>query len=534
MSKKGRKIISGKKNHGRDNFYDNSGRNYDRRQPVYVEEDDIYFRNGRPVYEEEHIEEYGDYRTRHQNRRDDYDNRNRGHGRNDRGSKENRKSVSHGNLSKKNQNKESFERRVMADYEAALMSRDRRPFSLKYFAKNYSERDLAEYQYEIDKLHWLIDPHNRPKLIDKAEEVLRREFGPDATTRYGIPSKYRLSDIPQDSPSRSAERHVFTYNDDYLVGLRKSPKIPIGPWEVREDDKFSTIKTRKYLCMVDGEVLLGEMTIDTCHSHDSIKKDAKSGVKFCIYYRGLEEGKFIVERWDYEPLSLHPNKFDAQNNFCMNGVMCEKTKHSHRHIYNRFNRLVLTQNQSPDIKPTPINYKSKEYTADELRYDTFEDMIADFEKELHVERTQVPVHEVQTRKLKDLGKDYCVNYTTYSKITMPGPKYAELKAIEKAEAEAQENKNHDEEVDDLELRDDKDETGEEIDSQEQGIKGFTGTQLTFEEIYGCKLEDINANETQIKDVDGLDQVAIKFPNSEDKGKGKDKKIDPEQGGGQEL
>ena len=542
MSKKKQKIIKGQKKQKRNsnNFYDNSyGNKNSRRQPYFVEEDAVYFEDGKPVFEEDYIEEY-DYPTRHKNRPDNYSNEqnNRGHGRNDKGSKDKRKSVSHTKMSKKAQRKEDFERQVMRDYESALTSRERRPFSLKYFGKNYSERDLAEYQYEIDKLNWLIDPHNRPKLIDKAEEILRRTFGPDADTRYGISNKYRLADVPQDEPSRNAERHVFPYSDDYLVGLRKSPKIPIGPWEIRHSDRMNTIQTRKYLCMVNGEVLLGEMTVDTCHMYDSIVKDGKSGIKFCIYYRGLEEGKFIVERWDYEPLSQHPNKFDAQNQFCINGVLCDKTKYSHRHIYNRFNRLVLTQNQSPDIKPTPINYKSKEYTTEEARYASFADMIVDFEKEFHVESTQVPVHEVQSHRLKDLGKDYCVNYDTYSKVTMPGPKYAELKARGKM-ADTEEISEVYEEITPNKVKD----FSVTVPDVTNTNSNYTGTQLTLEDIYG-KMQDISefVGEVQIDNVDGLDQVKIAFPVKPKKEEDKTpvevaeekRKTDPEQGGGQEL
>jgi len=541
MSKKKQKIIKGQKKqkHNSNNFYASGVNKNNRRQPYFVEEEAIYFEDGKPVFEEDLVEEYG-YAVRHKNRPNNYgsDQQNRGRGRNDRVGRDNKKSVSHTSTSRKAQSKAEFERRVLRDYEASLTSRERRPFSLKFFAKNYKEKDLIEYDYEIKKLVWLTDPHNRPILIDKCKEVLCRTFGPDADTRYGISNKYRLADVPQDEPSRNAERYVFPYSDDYLVGLRKSPKIPIGPWEVRHSDRMSTIQTRKYLCMVNGEVLLGEMTVDTCHMYDSIVKDGKSGIKFSIYYRGLEEGKFIVERWDYEPISQHPNKFDAQNQFCINGVICEKTQHSHRHIYNRFNRLVLTQNQSPDIRPTPINYKSKEYTTEEARYASFADMIVDFEKELHVESTQIPVHEVQSHRLKDLGKDYCVNYDTYSKVTMPGPKYAELKASGK-KADAEEIPEVYEEVTSNKVKDFS-VTAPDLTNTNSS---YTGTQLSMEDIYG-KVEDISESidNKHIANLDGLDQVKIEFPVKPKTEENKTpvevaeekKKTDPEQGGGQEL
>lgn len=412
--------------------------------------------------------------------------------------------------------KTPVEERYLADYRSAINSRGRRPFSLKYFAQpGYTARDLAEYQYEIDKLRWYTDPHNLPKLIDIAKETLVREFGEDANERYGLPNKYRHQDIPHDEPSRGAERYVFPFSDDFLVGLRKSPKIPIGDWEERKKDRMSTIKTRKYLCMVDGEVLLGEMTVEEEHSHDSIVKNAMSGVKFCIYYRGLEEGKFIVERWDYEPLSKHPNKFDANNCFCINGVFSDKVEHSHRHIYNQFMRVILTQNQSPDIKPTPINYKSKDYSQKEQKYATFADMVHDFKQEMHIESVQIPRYEVTRQGLRSVGKDFCVNYNTYSKSSTPGERYRELRKqakvppkIKTFEAGLEEEELT---IEPIIPSEGKVKATEQIIEEERLIaeEHYKGTQISLEEIYGpIEYQTEDGKKVLVQKRDGQDQITM--------------------------
>ena len=165
-------------------------------------------------------------------------------------------------------------------------------------------------------------------------------------------------------------------------------------------------------------------------------------------------------------------------------------------------------------------------------------MIVDFEKEFHVESTQVPVHEVQSHRLKDLGKDYCVNYDTYSKVTMPGPKYAELKARGK-KADTEEISEVYEEITPNKVKD----FSVTVPDVTNTNSNYTGTQLTLEDIYG-KMQDISefVGEVQIDNVDGLDQVKIAFPvkpkTEEDKTPvevaEEKRKTDPEQGGGQEL
>ncbi len=305
----------------------------------------------------------------------------------------------------------SLEHQYLVDYARAIASHSKRPFSLKYFGKEFSESKLTQYEYEIKKARWLSNPKSLPRLIDICNEHLRNVFGPDGPDNYQLPSGYRLKDVPTDKPSREPEEYVFTHSDKRWEGFMKARKIPITEWETQENTRMSKIKTRKFIMNVDNQILLGEVTIETTKAYDNIEKGAKSGIKFSIYYRGKEDGKFIVDRWDYEPLSEHLNKFDKGGYFQTDGVKVPKTAHSHEHRYTLHSRLVLTQNQSPDICPTPINL-NRDPREPEIKYGSFGAMVTDFETVFNLGAIQIPHNELAKTPLRKLGKMYCPEWST--------------------------------------------------------------------------------------------------------------------------
>ncbi len=311
----------------------------------------------------------------------------------------------------------SLEEMFLADYARAITSRNKRPFTLKAFAKGYDEERLKEYEYELKKARYLSNPKNRSKLLEICNQNLTNIYGPDAVTNYGIPGSFRQADIPQDKPSREPETHVFTYSDEMREAFIRARKLPIGDWERDNKTKGVQIKTRKYLFNVDGQILLGEITIETTKDN-YIEKNARSGVKFSIYYRGQEDAKFIVCRWDYEPLSLHINKFDREGYFQIDGVRLKNVMHSHVHKYTLHDRLVLTQNQSPDIGPTPLNEHTKEGES-EKRYGSFGAMVTDFESTFNLGAIPLPEREIQKTPLRKLGRKYCPEYSTELREEIP-------------------------------------------------------------------------------------------------------------------
>ncbi len=311
-------------------------------------------------------------------------------------------------------NPRTDEQRYWEEYARSLLRAKVRPYSLKMFAQGIQARGgtnltktLAEYEDDIKKILFFSNPKNLNKMRAYASAALEQTFGADATTYYGVSGSMHVKDVPRDRHSHSPEKYVFPYSDEYREALLRATKVPITPWITEEgENKMCTVRTRKFLLKVDGEVLLGELSVETNKAFNSIKKFAKSDIRFSIYYRGLDEGMFIVERWDYEPLSKHLNKLDENGVFSIDGFSCPHTEYSHIHKYTLAQRLFLTQNQSPDVCPTPINAGRKP-NQPEKHYEKYEDMVADFQNTYSFADVMLPEYELEKCSLKKLGRLYC-------------------------------------------------------------------------------------------------------------------------------
>ena len=293
------------------------------------------------------------------------------------------------------------------DYVRAIASKARRPFSLKYFNKGYNEEELEEYEYEIEKAKFLADPKNEDLLVKINELYLDSIFGIGECYYYGLPNCYKVSDLPADKPSREDENFIFVHSDKFLTAMLDAPKYFIEPWVTQINDHFHKVETRKFIFRIGNETLLGELSKDTQRAYNSVAVNAKSSIKFSVYFKGLEEGKFIADRWDYLPLSTHHNKFDENGNFCTYGILVPKTKFSHKHKYNLHNRLVLSQNQSPDIEPTIIN---KNNSNEENIYNDFNDFCETFINLNNFQKGQIAYEDLVKHGLKKVGKIYCTPY----------------------------------------------------------------------------------------------------------------------------
>lgn len=271
----------------------------------------------------------------------------------------------------------SFVHEVVSCYKNSLRFPSSKPFTLNFFKRNDFCKNLESNDcfYQFLKTMWLCDEKNQKKLFVMCEEELERCF-PEALEHYGIPDDFRYSDITQKSSSKNLENFVFTHGDDYLTKIITAPKIPLTDWITTHRKSRHIVQVKKVAFRVGKECMIGEFTKHINNSNNYVAQNSGSGIKFCVYARGLEKGNFVVTRWDYEPLSIHFNKFNERGDFDINGHYCEKTRHSHIHYYDLKQRLFLTQNQSADVSPTPINSNT---AKDERTYKSFEDMVADFE-----------------------------------------------------------------------------------------------------------------------------------------------------------
>lgn len=277
-------------------------------------------------------------------------------------------------------------------------------FSLSAFTKDefYENPGKDKYFNKFLIAAWLNDEKNQRKMLEICEKKLKRCV-PEALEHYGVPDDYLFHEIPKDEFSKNLERFVFIHNDEFLDEIISAPKLPLTNWETINRNGYHTIQVKKVAFRVGEEHMIGEFTKIFNFNNDNIIQNAGSGIKFCVYARGLEKGKFVVSRWDYEPLGVHFNKLNNFGNIDLNGYYCEKTQHSHAHIYNLKQRLLLTQNQSADVSPTAINCNAE---RNERVYGSFENMIDDFEWQHYSMNEKAPKFS-HNFYLKDYIRDNC-------------------------------------------------------------------------------------------------------------------------------
>lgn len=271
----------------------------------------------------------------------------------------------------------SYNEHMLSYYNHALDNPSFSLFSLSAFTKDefYENPGKEKFFNKFLIAAWLNDKKNQQKMLEICEKKLKRCL-PEALEHYGVPDDYLFHEIPKDKFSKNLERYVFIHSDDFLDEMISAPKLPLTDWETIDRTAFQTIQVKKVAFRVGDEHMLGEFTRTFNYCNNEIIQNAGSGIKFCVYARGLEKGKFVVSRWDYEPLGVHYNKLNNYGNIDLNGYYCEKTQHSHAHIYTLKQRLLLGQNQSADVCPTPINCNSQK---DEQVYGSFENMVKEFE-----------------------------------------------------------------------------------------------------------------------------------------------------------
>ena len=183
----------------------------------------------------------------------------------------------------------SEEEKYLYDYQKAITTAEKRPFSLRAFGQGHRNDSWINNNYETKKAEYLSNPKNLPKLVQICNDYLYRVFGNAGKDiyDYSIPSGFKSKNLPPYCPSfirdsKKPEVYVFTHSDEFLNGILKARKIPITEWEVEENSVAESTKVRRYLLNVDGQILLGEVAITTCTAHDHIEKSAKSRITVYI------------------------------------------------------------------------------------------------------------------------------------------------------------------------------------------------------------------------------------------------------------
>ncbi len=310
---------------------------------------------------------------------------------------------------------ESFISKVLNLYKSGISTNRHRIIRLNFFGmESDKQRVFNDYSFDIAAMNWLCNPDNEYYLISENVDFLEKKFGKDAIYNYAVSPKMKLKDMPASVPSRAFEKYIFMHDDEFLDAMVNCPKLPIETWHIIDRKGTSTKFARKVLMNIDGQIMLGEMIKYQTRQASHVCVDERSGSSMAlnVYYRGLADGKFNVERWDYIPLSLHKNKLDEKGRFCVFGNVPKNTTYSHRHVFDFRQRLIFGKNNSADVRPLPINENTLE---EEKKYENFDDFCQDFEQRIHFIDAKINQFELEHYGLKFVGEKYCPLYDSKEK-----------------------------------------------------------------------------------------------------------------------
>ena len=316
---------------------------------------------------------------------------------------------------------EEFVEKVLDAYELGITTSKNRIISLKFFGENRESANIPkDYAWEISALKWLTDKKNEKILINKNKKFLESKFGQDALTNYAVPNRMKFDDAPKPIPSRTFEKYVFMHDDNFFDAMVNAPKLPIEGWNKIESKGGNNKYARRVVMNIDGQVLLGEIIKFETKQPSIVCPDERSGssTSFNVYYRGKQEGKFNIERWDYLPLAIHKNKLDEKGDFSIFGNVPKNTIYGHRHMFTFRQRLIFGKNNSADVRPLPI---SENLNEEEKVYGSFDKFFEAFENRVNFVESKINHYELEHNGLKSFAEKYCPVYSSEEKriISIP-------------------------------------------------------------------------------------------------------------------
>lgn len=317
---------------------------------------------------------------------------------------------------------EKFVEKVLDAYELGITTSKNRIISLKFFEENRESANIPKnYAWEISALKWLTDKKNEKTLINKNKKFLESKFGQDALTNYSVPHKMRINDAPKPIPSRTFEKYVFMHDDNFFDAMVNAPKLPIEGWNKIESKGGNNKYARRVVMNIDGQVLLGEIIKFETKQPSIVCPDERSGssTSFNVYYRGKQDGKFNIERWDYLPLAIHKNKLDEKGDFSIFGNVPKNTIYGHRHMFTFRQRLIFGKNNSADVRPLPI---SENLNEEEKVYGSFDKFFEAFENRINFVESKINHYELEHEGLQYFAEKYCPVYSSEEKRIVSIPK----------------------------------------------------------------------------------------------------------------
>ncbi len=313
-------------------------------------------------------------------------------------------------------NDKEFSRRAMDMYWERVDEDDElKAFTFLHYKKFY-KNEVSKFDSRLVKTFSRDENQEKIKMV--LDRAYKRKFGLNAQNEYGIDDEMYYDNMT--SPTRDTyhlESKFFPHDDDFRSSIQSAPKIPVERFGlIDETDKYK-LYSQRVLFKLDEEVMCGEI----------IKKQAKefrgnktgSSMMFIANYRGMDDYKFVVDRWDYRPGGQHINFFDEYGKYNSAGLAVPNTQFSHSHQNTFKHRSIFGPFVSPDIAPTPINNVDK---RNELIYQDFESMADNFLDNFNVFNTRIPTKVLNIIPLKELGDNVCPSYGRDERYVVYTPK----------------------------------------------------------------------------------------------------------------
>lgn len=244
------------------------------------------------------------------------------------------------------------------------------------------------------------------KVVNLANKAIKNKFGENAITEYGISGNLRQNSIPEINTSEQSEQYLFMHDNNFLKAITHAPKIPVEKWKIVEDNEDIRKISQRCIMNIDGQILLGASTATIFKT----ETDKSNSIQFDVFYRGLAEGQFRVERWDYLPHGTHYNIFlPAKSVAFIKGIVMENTKYSHIHRRTLRQRVIFGSKLSCDVIPVPINDEPYEL---ERKFNSFDDMCNCFMDNYNISSKTLDKDLIATIPLKELGLSLCPRFSS--------------------------------------------------------------------------------------------------------------------------
>lgn len=313
-------------------------------------------------------------------------------------------------------NDREFSRRAMDMYWYRVdEEEDLDAFTFLRFKKFY-KNEVSKFDSRLIKA--FSRDENQEKIKAVLDRAYKRQFGINANNEYGIYEDVYYENMI--SPSRNTyqlEKKFFPHDDNFRKSIQEAPKIPVERLALIGETDTYRLYSQRMLFKLDEEVMCGEVLKKQAKDFKGNK--ASSSMMFIANYKGMEDYKFVVDRWDYRPGGQHINFFDSYGKYNCKCEIMPNTQYSHSHPNGFKHRSIFGPFVSADIMPTPINEYERRR---ELIYENFECMADNFLDEFNVFNTRIPGKVLNIIPLKELGDIVCPSYGVKEHYVVYTPK----------------------------------------------------------------------------------------------------------------